>query len=118
MKKRTFVFSLTVGLLMPGLASAAPQGPLLRLPWACNRNESCTQDHNGGSHTGNSAWAWDFALQDGEEIWAASAGVVTHMRMDSDVGGCNSAYATEGNYITIDHGDGTSIIYAHMRYES
>jgi hypothetical protein len=96
-------------------AIVAFEGPPLQLPWACGTTEACTQDHQGGSHTGNSAYAWDFVLQEGEEILAASAGVVTHARLDSDVGGCDPSYSTEGNYITIDHGDGTSIVYAHMQ---
>ena len=93
----------------------AVEGPTLQLPWACGTAERCTQDHNGGSHTGASSWAWDFALQDGEEIWAASAGIVTHVEKGSTVSGCNSAYAADANFVTIDHGDGTSIIYAHMQ---
>src|SRR5690554_1742033 len=51
-------------------------GPPLQTPWPCGEVEYCTQGHNGGSHTGTSSWAWDFAHQEGEEIWAASAGVV------------------------------------------
>lgn len=89
-------------------------GPALQVPWTCDQVEYCTQGHNGGSHTGTGAWAWDFALQDGEEIWAASAGTVTHVKMDSNSGGCDSAFASQANYVTIDHGDGTSILYLHM----
>jgi hypothetical protein len=107
-----------LGLVSGLLTVVAFEGPPLQLPWACGRTESCTQGHQGGSHTGNSAYAWDFVLQEGEEIWASSAGVVTHARLDSDVGGCDPSYSTQGNYITIDHGDGTSIIYAHMQYMS
>lgn len=89
-------------------------GPPLQIPWRCGGVEYCTQGHNGGSHTGTSAWAWDFAHQEGEEIWAASAGVVTHLRMNMTDGGCDSAYSGSANYITVDHGDGTSIVYLHM----
>src|SRR5690606_3978564 len=89
-------------------------GPPLQTPWPCGQLEYCTQGHNGGSHTGTSSWAWDFAHQEGEEIWAASAGVVTHLRMNMTDGGCSSAYSGDANYITIDHGDGTSIVYLHM----
>lgn len=90
-------------------------GPALEVPWACGQTEYCTQGHNGGSHTGTSSWAWDFALQEGEEIWAASAGVVTHLKMDSMSGGCDPAFSSSANYVTIDHGDGTSIAYLHMQ---
>ena len=109
---------MVVGMTAWLAAVLAFAGPKLQLPYECGKVESCTQGHGGGSHTGASTYAWDFVLQEGEEIWAASAGVVTHRRMSSDTGGCNPAYATEGNYITIDHGDGTSIIYAHMAYQS
>jgi MYXO-CTERM domain-containing protein len=92
----------------------ALDGPPLQIPWTCGQVEYCTQGHNGGSHTGNSAWAWDFALQEGEEIWAASAGVVSHVRMNMTEGGCSTAYSGTANYITIDNGDGTSTVYLHM----
>lgn len=96
----------------------ALEGPPLQIPWACGQTEYCTQGHNGGSHTGTSSWAWDFAQQDGEEIWAASSGVVTHLRMSMTDGGCSTAYSGGANYITVDHGDGTSIVYLHMRANS
>jgi hypothetical protein len=89
-------------------------GPPLQIPWKCGNVEYCTQAHNGGSHTGQSAWAWDLSLQEGEEIWAATAGVVTHLRMDSADGGCSTTYSGSANYITVDNGDGTSIAYLHM----
>lgn len=89
-------------------------GPDLQIPWRCGGVEYCTQGHNGGSHTGTSSWAWDFAHQEGEEIWAASSGVVTHLRMNMTDGGCDSAYSGSANYITVDHGDGTSVVYLHM----
>ncbi len=93
-------------------------GPDLQTPWPCGQVETCTQGHNGGSHTGTSAWAWDFAQQDGEEIWAASAGVVSHLRMNMTNGGCDPAFSSDANYITVDHGDGTSIVYVHMQPNS
>ncbi|MCA9652176.1 MAG: peptidoglycan DD-metalloendopeptidase family protein [Myxococcales bacterium] len=93
-------------------------GPPLQIPWTCGGVEYCTQGHNGGSHTGTSAWAWDFSLQEGEEIWAASTGTVTHLRMNSTQGGCSTTYSSDANYITVDHGDGTSIVYLHMQANS
>jgi hypothetical protein len=89
-------------------------GPALATPWMCEQTEWCTQGHNGGSHTGSSAWAWDFSHQEGEEIWAASAGTVSHVRMDSTAGGCSTAYINDANYVVVDHGDGTSIVYLHV----
>ncbi|MDP7110815.1 MAG: hypothetical protein QGH45_02565 [Myxococcota bacterium] len=31
--------------------------PPLELPWTCGVTFQVTQDHNGGSHTGEGAWA-------------------------------------------------------------
>ncbi len=88
--------------------------PTLELPWACGDSYSCTQGHNGGSHTGYGAWAWDFGLPVGTEVWAAADGTVAHLKMDSNTGGCDSAYANDGNYVVVDHGDGTAALYLHM----
>ena len=90
------------------------EAPALATPWMCEQTEWCTQGHNGGSHTGSSAWAWDFSHQEGEEIWAASAGTVSHVRMDSTAGGCSTDYINDANYVVVDHGDGTSIVYLHV----
>jgi hypothetical protein len=109
------------GVPAPSLRSPddpALEGPPLQIPWACGQTEYCTQGHNGGSHTGTSSWAWDFAQQDGEEIWAASAGTVSHLRMNMTDGGCSTTYSGSANYITVDHGDGTSIVYLHMQANS
>jgi len=88
--------------------------PTLELPWACGDSYMCTQDHNTGSHTGYGAWAWDFGLSVGTDVWAAADGTVAMLKMDSNSGGCDSAYANDGNYVLIDHGDGSAALYLHM----
>jgi len=89
--------------------------PVLEVPWACGATYMCTQDHNGGSHTGYGAWAWDFGLSEGTEVWAAAPGTVEAVRMDSNTGGCDAAYANDANYVVVDHGDGTAALYLHMQ---
>jgi hypothetical protein len=57
---------------------AAPGGGgmLYLLPWTAETAWRVSQGHNGGSHTGNGAWAWDFALPEGTPLlarpWAAT----------------------------------------------
>lgn len=72
-----------------------------------------THPVNGGTelHTG-----LDIAIPGGEPIYAASDGVVRKV-VDyvSGINNCNYGY---GNYIIIDHADGLSTLYAHMKYGS
>jgi len=101
---------------LPLLLTLAVVGqPVLEVPWECGDTYMCTQDHNGGSHTGYGAWAWDFGLSEGTEVWAAASGTVDAVRMDSNTGGCDAAYANDANYVVVDHGDGTAALYLHMQ---
>jgi MYXO-CTERM domain-containing protein len=100
------------------LVLLAFEGPPLQVPWQCGVTKPCTQGHNGFSHTGTSEFAWDFDVNHGEEVWAASAGTVTHIRMNMPDGGCDESYAPDANYVVVDHGDGTSITYVHLLADS
>lgn len=100
------------------IAGVLLAGPPLQVPWMCGVTKPCTQGHGGFSHTGNSQFAWDFDVNEGEEVWAASVGTVTHIRMDSNTGGCDPSFGGDANYVVADHGDGTSIVYMHLQASS
>ncbi|MBX7077767.1 MAG: peptidoglycan DD-metalloendopeptidase family protein [Nannocystaceae bacterium] len=93
-------------------------GPALQVPWTCGVTKPCTQAHNGFSHNGTSEFAWDFDVNEGEEVWAASAGTVSYIRMDSTTGGCDESYGNDANYVVVDHDDGTAIVYMHLQPNS
>lgn len=58
----------------------------------------------------------DIALGGGTPIYAAADGIVTRVVNNvSAINNCNYGY---GNNITIDHGEGISTLYAHMKYGS
>ncbi len=100
---------------LPLLLTLAVVGqPTLEAPWTCGASYMCTQDHNGGSHTGYGSWAWDFGLSEGYDVLAAASGTVEAVRMDSNTGGCDSGYANDANYVVLDHGDGSAALYLHM----
>jgi MYXO-CTERM domain-containing protein len=90
----------------------------LDVPWTCGDTYPVTQGHNGGSHTGFNAWAWDFGLPVGTEVWAATPGTVTHIKMDGNSGGCDPSHASHANYVAVDHGDGTNVLYLHLEMNS
>lgn len=56
----------------------------------------------------------DIGISGGEPIYAAKDGVVTYARTDVNyINNCNYGY---GNYLIIDHGNGESTLYAHIKY--
>ncbi len=84
------------------------------LPWTANVTFMVTQGHNGGSHTGVGAWAWDFATPIGTPIRAAHVGTVRLVKGNSTGGGCNAAYANDANYVIVDQGNGFESLYLHL----
>lgn len=84
------------------------------LPWTANVTFMTTQGHNGGSHTGLGAWAWDFGTPIGTPIRASHVGTVRLVKGNSTVGGCNSAYANDANYVIVDQGNGFESLYLHL----
>lgn len=84
------------------------------LPWTANTAFMVTQGHNGGSHTGLGAWAWDFGLPAGTPVLAAHVGTVRLVKGNSTVGGCSSAYANDANFVIVDQGNGYESLYLHL----
>ena len=59
--------------------------------------------------------ALDFKMKPGSKITAAREGKVIAFREDSDKGGLKDEYLSEGNYIIIQHKDGTQANYWHLK---
>jgi len=56
----------------------------------------------------------DIGISGGSPIYAAKSGTITRIEKNvTAINNCNYGY---GNYIVIDHGDGSSTLYAHMKY--
>ena len=90
----------------------APPGYLL--PWGGGETHTVTQsEETTFTHNGTAAYAFDFDLAF-DTVVAARGGKVTFVRLDSNVGGCSSAFSKSANYVVIDHGDGTSALYLHL----
>ncbi|PRQ05250.1 peptidoglycan DD-metalloendopeptidase family protein [Enhygromyxa salina] len=110
------MLSLALSLVLPSIVAA---GPVLELPWPCGATYSCTQSNGGQtSHTGFAQYAWDFGMPLGTDILAVRGGTVLLMKMNSMVGGCSNQYASDANYVVIDHGDGTAGLYMHVEGNS
>src|SRR5258706_3687472 len=65
------------------------------------------------SHKGERAL--DFKVRTGTKVCAARDGVVSSMRKDSDKKGLKPENLSDGNYITIQHSDGSVAWYWHFQ---
>ena len=92
--------------------------PSLKLPFPCGTSYQITQDHNGGSHTGKGAWAWDFGIGVGGVVTAPADGTIRMVKQDSTRHGCSQEYANDANYVVLDFGDGTEALFLHLRANS
>jgi murein DD-endopeptidase MepM/ murein hydrolase activator NlpD len=59
--------------------------------------------------------AYDFKMKTGTEVYAARGGVVTDLRKDSDRGGLKDENLSDGNYVYIEHSDGSIACYWHLQ---
>ncbi len=58
--------------------------------------------------------AYDFKMKKGSSIYAARGGVVTSLRSDSDEGGLKPENLSDGNFVVIEHVDGSRAYYWHL----
>ncbi len=83
-----------------------------RLPWPAGVERFCIQGNRGVvSHHGPGRFAWDFTMPVGSPVCAARAGTVTRVVEHHDGNGNRAP----NNLVAIDHGDGTTAYYLHMR---
>ena len=89
-----------------------------RLPFLPDTEVEISQGARGVfSHTEIQQHAVDFVVDEGTTVVAMRAGIVTWLREDSDRGCGDPSCASDGNYLYIDHGDGTSDVYFHLQQD-
>ncbi len=59
--------------------------------------------------------ALDFKVKKGTRVCAARSGVVVSVREDSDKGGLKKENLSDGNYVSIQHSDGSVAHYWHLQ---
>ena len=88
---------------------------LYLLPFAHATKYRLTQGFGGRfSHYGENAYAVDFDMAVGTEVYAARGGVVAEVKEDSTTGGPGASYGDDANHVLILHSDGSFGNYAHL----
>lgn len=83
------------------------------LPYVKGKRYFLIQGANSGfSH--KHELSFDFKMKKNSKICAAREGIVTDTRSDSKRGGLNEKYMNDGNYIIIEHNDGSRAWYWHL----
>ncbi len=106
------------------VAQSSGSSNLYKLPFPAGKTYTLTQGNGGNfSHTDPYNFhAYDFDMSEGSEVVAARGGTVKSLYEGSNQGGCTAYYKNNWykftNYVVIDHGDGTSSLYAHLKSNS
>jgi hypothetical protein len=88
------------------------------LPFAAGTSVDISQGHHGYfSHSDDSVHAVDFPCAEGTTIVAARRGIVQAADDSSDTGCPDPECADQGNYVIVDHGDGTFAKYWHLQFD-
>ena len=88
---------------------------LYRLPYATGASFELSQGCDGAStHHAGQRFAQDFVMPIGTPVYAAREGRIVDLKEDSNKGGPTSAYRNDGNYVAVEHDDGTLGQYFHL----
>ncbi|MFO1501490.1 MAG: M23 family metallopeptidase [Verrucomicrobiota bacterium] len=85
------------------------------LPYTPGKAYRVSQGFNGEySHFGSDQFAIDWRMGAGSPVHAARDGLVVGVKDDSGIGGDDSKYDWDANYILVQHPDGTLGQYVHL----
>jgi len=96
------------------LAAEAALG--YKLPYPSGTTWTVTSGNGNNGHVGISQYAWDFGMSSNAVVVASRSGRVTKIKEDSNSGCRYYSCANQGNYVVVDHGDGTQALYLHLAY--
>ena len=107
----TYTYYSTFG----STAAKHDDGCIYSLPYSPGQAYRVSQAYNGEySHFGADQFAVDWRMPIGTPVHAARGGVVVGVKNDSSVGGDDSKFDWDANYVLIQHPDGTLGQYVHL----
>lgn len=84
------------------------------LPFARNNTFTVSQVENGKTHKNNNRFAYDIMMPIGTPVHAARKGIVKNFKDSFTDKAQTEEFKTQGNFILVEHSDGTYGIYAHL----
>lgn len=84
------------------------------LPFSKHNTFLVTQAENGKSHRDNHKYAFDFNMPVGSAVHAARSGTIRNVVDSFQDKALTEEFKTQGNFVLIEHSDGTLSIYAHL----
>jgi murein DD-endopeptidase MepM/ murein hydrolase activator NlpD len=88
------------------------------LPYEAGRSFLFVQGANSKIMSHKGELAYDFKMKTGTKVCAAREGIVIDHRSDSREGGLKQENMSDGNYIVVQHPDGSRAIYWHLDYDA
>ena len=85
-----------------------------RLPFAPNTTHKLVQGYFS-HYSHKNRVALDFKMKRGTPVFAARNGVVVRVKEDGTKGGWNKKYRQDGNFIVLQHPDGSRAGYWHLQ---
>jgi len=106
------LYNSTMGRLNPNY----DKDYLYALPFSRGKSYVLTQGFNSKyTHTGQSAYALDFKMDEGTKVHAMRDGIVVAVEDKHTEHGYSPAFANKSNYIVIQHEDGSMAMYGHLK---
>ena len=84
------------------------------LPYFQNNTHVLTQGENGKTHKNEHQYSFDFEMPIGTPVHAARGGKVVFVVEKFTAKGQTTEFISRGNYVILQHQDGTYAIYAHL----
>ncbi|WP_324170620.1 M23 family metallopeptidase [Sulfurimonas sp.] len=115
-QKGSYSYNFSYSWIMGSMDAVHDDSYIYRLPYARGSSHVVSQGFHGKStHKGINSYAIDFVMDIGTKIYASRAGVVVDTKDDSNKVGYSKEFAKHGNFVTIEHKDGTFATYYHLR---
>ncbi|MDQ1245230.1 MAG: Peptidase protein [Campylobacterota bacterium] len=112
----TYSYTLEYSWILGSQNALHDERYVYRLPFPLGSSYIVSQGYNGKkTHFGSSRYAIDFAMDVGTKIYAARDGKVAKTKADSNIRGIGKEYSKHGNFVTIEHSDGTFATYYHLK---
>jgi murein DD-endopeptidase MepM/ murein hydrolase activator NlpD len=87
------------------------------LPYETGKSYLFVQGANSKIMSHKGELAYDFKMKTGTKVCAAREGIVIDCRWDSQDGGLKQENLSDGNYIILQHPDGSRTMYWHLDYD-